>query len=115
MGLKDEVTYMSGKFKTLWHIMEGQRLRYAAAIGAILVSAVFMFARPLIGGFTLDYVLDDKPLEAPGVIVRLVESLGARSVMAQNLWIAGVALVLVTVVSGVFGYFRGKWAAVAAE
>jgi len=106
---------MSGKFKTLWQIMEGQRLRYAAAIGAILVGAVFMYARPLIVGFALDNVLDNKPIHAPPFVIRILDDLGARSVLARRLWIASSALVLVTAASGAFGYYRGKWAAVASE
>ena len=106
---------MSGKFRTLWQIMEGQRLRYAAAIGAILISAVFMFARPIIVRFAIDYVIKDDPLAAPAFFQQWLDQIGARSVLAHNLWIASIALVATTAVSGLFGYFRGKWAAIAAE
>ncbi len=106
---------MSGRAKTLWTIMEGQRLRYAAAIGAILVAALFMFCRPLIGRVAIDYVISGKDLHAPQPVRDFAESIGGRPTLARNLWIAAVAIVGVTAISGVFSYLKGRWAAQASE
>ncbi len=106
---------MRGRIGTLWQLMRGQRLRYGAAVAAILISALFMYLQPLIARSVIDYVIENKQLEAPGFVRGAVEYLGGRSVLAQNLWIAAVAVVLVTAMSGLFSYLKGRWSAQASE
>jgi ATP-binding cassette, subfamily B, bacterial len=99
--------------------MRGRRLRYAAAIAALLVSAALLILRPLIVGVALDHIIQGKQLTAPGpakaVIRSVVEWLGGRSALARNLWIASFAIVAVTSLSGLFMYLKGRWSAQAAE
>jgi len=106
---------MFERVKTLWQLMLGQRLRYGAAIAAILIGTSVMYLRPLICRGAIDHIVDDKVLEAPQFVHDMVSWLGGRSVLAENLWIAGMAVVLVTAVSGVFGFLRGRWSAQASE
>jgi len=106
---------MLGRIGTLWQLMHGQRLRYGAAVAAILVSTFFMYLQPLVARSVIDYVIENKELEAPKFVHRAVEYLGGRSVLARNLWIAAVAVVSVTALSGLFAYFKGRWSAQASE
>ena len=53
---------MSGRVRTLWSIMAGQRLLYGGAVLAILLSTVFLYLRPLICKTTIDYLI---PLLGP--------------------------------------------------
>lgn len=106
---------MFGRIGTLWQLMHGQRLRYGVAIAAILVSTFFMYLQPLIARSVIDHVVEDKELEAPEFVHRAVGYLGGRSVLARNLWIAAVAVLAVTALSGLFSYFKGRWSAQASE
>ncbi len=56
---------MSGRAKTLWRMMQGQRLRYGGAIVAILFSTFFMYLRPLICRGAIDYVIIGEDFRAP--------------------------------------------------
>ncbi len=100
---------------TFRELLRGQRLRYGAAIGAILLGSCLLYLRPLVARGVIDFVVTGKPLEAPEWVRDAVAELGGRSTLAQNLWIAGLAIVLITTAGGVFGYFRGAWSAKAAE
>ncbi|GAH97340.1 unnamed protein product, partial [marine sediment metagenome] len=91
------------------------RLRYGAAIAAMVLSAAAMFAPPLIGRAAIDYVIDKKELQAPQFVKDFVEWVGGQSLLERNLWIAGAAIVGVTAFSGLFMYMRGRWASVASE
>ncbi|NLF32035.1 MAG: ABC transporter ATP-binding protein [Planctomycetes bacterium] len=97
--------------------MEGQRLRYGAAIAAILLSALVMYSRPLVVKVVIDHVIKNEPLgdEMPAFVAALFERYDIRSVLAQALWIATIAFVATAVISGTLDYLRGTWAARAAE
>jgi ATP-binding cassette subfamily B protein len=95
--------------------MKGQRLRYGGAVAAILLGTLFMYMRPLVCKGAIDYIISKEDLPAPRFFQPVIEYLGGRSVIARNLWIAAIAVVVVTVGSGVFGYLRGRWSAQAAE
>jgi ATP-binding cassette subfamily B protein len=101
--------------RALWELMRGQRLRYAMAVAALAVATFLLYARPLIVRAAVDSFIGDKPLAAPGWALALIDRAGGRSMLAANLWIAGLALVAVTAVGGVFSYLKGRWAAIASE
>ncbi len=106
---------MSGKYRTLWDAMEGQRLRYVLAIGLMVAGTQAMYLVPLVGRATLDSVIGDKPLDAPGFVVRLVDSVGGAAALRDRLWAPGLVGFAITVVAGSCGYVRGRMVAVAAE
>lgn len=95
--------------------MSGQRLRYGAAIAAMVLSAAIMFLPPLIGRTAIDYVIAGKELHAPHFVKGFIEWIGGRSVLAHNLWIAAAAIVCATAFSGLFMYLKGRWASIASE
>ncbi|NQU75086.1 MAG: ABC transporter ATP-binding protein, partial [Planctomycetes bacterium] len=106
---------MLGKIGTLWQLMRGQRLRYGAAVGAMVLSTFFMYLHPLVARGVIDYVIEGKELQAPTFLRQAVEKLGGRTVLGQNLWIAAIAVVLVTAIAGYFAYLKGRWSAMASE
>jgi ATP-binding cassette subfamily B protein len=106
---------MGEKVKLLWELLRGQRLRFAGAAAGMLLAAALGYARPLIAGWAIDYILKGQRMEAPAFVARLVEAVGGRSVLLYNLWIAAGTIVVVTAFSGLFTYLRGVWSAVAAE
>ena len=52
---------MSSKYRMIWRLMEGQRLRYGAAIGAMVVGSCFMYLVPLVPQVVIDGVLSNDP------------------------------------------------------
>ncbi|MFP4105874.1 MAG: ABC transporter ATP-binding protein [Phycisphaerae bacterium] len=106
---------MLDRIKTLWELMRGYRLRYLMAIGALVVATFMGYLPPLIGGRTIDYVIGDKPLQAPQFLKEIVAQFGGRSELAQNLWAAGLAMFSFFLLAGFFTYLKGHWSATASE
>ena len=104
-----------GGWTYLWQIMKGNRMRYIGAIISMILSAVFSLLPPLVIAFTVDSIIGDKPLTASPVVISVIEKLGGKSVLAQNLWICGLALVILNMLNGFFQFTRGKLSAQAAE
>ncbi len=57
---------MSSKYRMIWRLMEGQRLRYGAAIGAMAVASCFMYLVPLVPQVVIDGVLSEDPAKVIG-------------------------------------------------
>ncbi len=105
---------MSGKLGTLWSLMRGQRLRYALAIAATLISVFFMYYIPLISGATIDMIYGSTPAKVT-FVHRILERLGGREALATVLVLVAAAMVAARALSGAFLYLRGRFSAKAAE
>ena len=105
---------MFEKLKNIWALMRGQRLLYVSAVVALVVSAAFMYAPPLIRGWAIDYLIGNKVPES-SMLRSIFAFFGGTSVLARKLWIAGLVMVFATCLSGLFMYLKGRWTAVAAE
>jgi len=105
----------SGKLRLLWVFMKGQRLKYFGAIAAMLLATLILYVVPLVAAATIDHVIQAKPLRAPEWLQELVARMGGRASMARNLWLSAGAIVVLTALSGVFNYLKGRWSAQASE
>lgn len=101
--------------KLLWNFMKGKRLLYFGAIISIGFATLFSFLSPLVIRLTVDSIIGDKEMNAPIVIINMIEKIGGTSILAKNLWICGLVLILLSSLNGIFTFFRGKWSAVASE
>lgn len=101
--------------KLLWKLMKGNRFIYAAAIFAIGISAYISTQIPLIIRFSVDAVIAQKPAEQSMIIALLMKLLGTSTIDSSKLWICGAAIIILTIVNGLFLYLKGKWSAEAAE
>lgn len=99
----------------LWKFMKGYRLLYTGSVLAIGLATLFSTIIPLVIRTTIDSIIGDKPLEIPEQVKAFIALLGGREALARNLWIPGLAIVLLTIFSGLFLYFKGKWSAAASE
>ncbi len=95
--------------------MAGARVRYIAAIGAMVIASCFLYLAPLVPQIVLDGVLAADASAATPFIQSAVDLLGGREFLARNLWWPGLLLLLVTAIAGVFTYLRGRWSAQACE
>ncbi|MBS3741531.1 MAG: ABC transporter ATP-binding protein [Candidatus Cloacimonetes bacterium] len=103
------------KIKLLWKFLKGSRTLYVLAIVAIALATIFSLLIPLITRFTIDSVIGNKPIELPTFIENAIAFVGGKNSLANNIWICGAVLVLLTGISGLFLYLKGKWAARASE
>ncbi|WP_352418644.1 ABC transporter ATP-binding protein [Proteiniborus sp.] len=95
--------------------MKGNKLLYIGAILSVALATAFTLAGPLVISFTIDSVIGNKPMDVPIWIKNIINSIGGKNTLVQNLWICSLALIILTIGRGLFTYLRGKWSAVASE
>lgn len=104
----------TGEFRLLFRFFKGYGLTYALAIISTAVSALLSLATPLLVKITIDNVIGDNPVGIT-LLDSLFRALGGRDFLINNLWIMGVAIVLLTILNGFAMYARGKLASKASE
>jgi len=103
-------------YRSLWFWMRGHRLRYGAAVLALLLSVYFSFQVPLVIADVIDAIFregaaDREPSRFVKLLLRVVGSDGLR----RHLWLPGLLMVGLMLVAGGFSYLRGLWIAQASE
>ena len=88
---------------------------FIAALVCTVFTVAIEFITPIILAETMDHYLLGEPSRMPGFVNAWIESWGGRDFMAGHLWIAGIALVGLNVLNGVFGYIKGRSQAIAGE
>ncbi|MEX0331868.1 MAG: ABC transporter ATP-binding protein [Puniceicoccaceae bacterium] len=96
-----------------WSLMTGYRGRFALAIAAMLAGTGLRFLVPLVASGTIDYALESG--NGSSRIVQFFERFVEQSWLAQNLWLAGLLMIGLTLFAGIFNFFKGKLAAEAAD
>ena len=101
---------MLGTLHVIWKTLDGQRLRYGAAVAALVVASCFLYLAPLVLQAVLDGVIvtDGEPSLATRVVVDL---LGGATYLSDNLWLPGLVFVALTALAGGFTYLRGRHSA----
>ncbi len=89
--------------------------RFAGAMLFSACSAFLSMMLPLVLKFVVDAVLDDQAPGLPIWLTRLFDQIGGREWMLDNLWLAGLIVLGIALVDGIFIFFYGKWIAVFAE
>jgi len=79
------------------------------------ISTVLSLLPPLVIGTTVDSIIGDEPFDIPVWIQEIIQELGGKSVLVQNLWVCGLLLLIITLLDGLFQFVRGKWVAEASE
>jgi len=106
---------MLATLRTIWRTLAGQRLRYGAAISALVIASCFLYLVPLIPQAVLDGVIPETPEHASASTRWVVSVLGGREHVRANLWSPCLVVVGLTALAGVFTYLRGRWSAAASE
>ena len=107
---------MSKDTITFWSLTKGFRRRYAAALGALLVSSLLLYLVPLVPQVVIDGVLDPEQAGRPSVFVRLlVPAMGGAEFLSGALWVPGLVVASLSILAGAFTYLRGRWSAQASE
>jgi ATP-binding cassette subfamily B protein len=102
--------------KAIWSIMRGHRLRYGLALACLVVATVVNFGVPLVGSATIDFAVSTAPVAgAPPLMAGMVAAMGGASFLRAHLWLAPVAMVLLSLLSGFFSYLKGWQASLASD
>ena len=114
--MKQEKNVPIRQIRLLWRCMQGNRMLYAGAVLAIGIATCLGLLGPLVLRTTIDSIIGEQPLmEGLNWITLLIGALGGKSLLARNLWICGLALVLLSLTEGVFLFLKGRCSAIAAE
>lgn len=101
--------------KLLLRFMKGKKLLYLGSLLSIGVATVFTLLNPLVLRVAIDNIIGGKEFEAAPWVINIINRFGGREFFLESLWILAILLVILTGLRGLFLYFKGKWAAVAAE
>ena len=97
--------------KLLWD----NKWLFLAALICKVFTVVIEFVTPIVLAETLDYYLQGKPSRMPAFVNAWVDGLGGRDFMAANLWIVGLVLVGLNLLSGAVSFGKGRAQSVAGE
>src|SRR5580693_258885 len=112
--MADSKTANADSARTLWRWTRGWRGLYVSSLIAMAAGILLLYLSPLIIRAAIDGLIDHKPVGQFQSIVDFMLKLGGNRIAAA-LALAGVLVLLVTLVSGVFTFLRGRWSALASE
>ncbi len=103
------------RLKFLKQFMKKNMLRYFSTMIFSGIAVLFSIINPMIISFTVDSVIGTEPIKLPGFLMEMFDNFGGREVLIRKLWILGVVFVLLTLLTGVFQYIKGRWIAISTE
>lgn len=103
------------KLNLLWSSMHGKKRFFLGAMIATLATVLLGFLSPLVLRTTIDSIIGDHPMDLPKNLLDLITTQGGRDMLMQNLWICGLVLVFISVVSGLFQFLTGYWSSLGSE
>ena len=114
--LRNEESFMKKRNHRLMASLLKDNARYFLGAAALTILSVYLgFMTPAVLAEVLDNYLQGLPSRLPDFLQGWVNALGGREFMRANLWIPGLALVLISVVSGSFNFLKGRWTTIGAE
>ena len=102
-------------FQQLRQHIRGSERTFLIAIGSVLLASYLATLSPLIIQFAIDQLLAGQPLEQHHWLSQLLMKKMAGQTANQGLILMGLALTLVMAGRGIFDFFKGRNAALAAE
>jgi ATP-binding cassette subfamily B protein len=108
---------MLSQLHVIWSLMRGHRLRYGCALGCLVLVVLFNYGVPLVGSATIDYAVAGKVVGpgTPALIAGLLRVLGGADHLRAHLWLAPLAMVLLSAAGGAFAYLKGWQASLASD
>src|SRR3954470_19997096 len=100
---------MFSQLPIVWAMMRGHRLRYGLALVCLVAATTLNYGVPLVGSATIDYAIAGKTVDGttPFLIAQLLRLVGGPAALHQHLWLATIAMVLLSAASGTFTYLKG--------
>jgi len=95
--------------------MQGLKAKYLLAILCIAIAAGLSFMAPLVIRLTVDSVLAGKDIDLPFGMHNYIKNIDVIPFLIRNIWIAGLAIFIIHLVSQSFTYLRSKLSVTCAE
>jgi len=89
--------------------------RFTFAILFAIGSAILSLMLPLVFSFVVDTVINSGTPGLPAWLLPFYQKLGGRAWFMQNLWSAGLMILILTMADGLLIFSYGKWIAIFAE
>lgn len=102
-------------WKLVRSLMKGRWWLFLAAFAFMVVSALASYASPLVIRMTIDSIIGNEPMQAPGWLLGIIENLGGREMLGRNLWICSLIIILLASINSLFAFLRGRVTAIASE
>jgi ATP-binding cassette subfamily B protein len=108
---------MFSQFQLIWQLMRGRRLRYGFALGCLVVATLLNYGVPLIGSVAIDYAVANRPVDGstPALAAATLALLGGPENFRTHLWLAPVAMLLLSVLAGLFSFLKGWQVSLASD
>jgi len=103
------------RLRLMGRLIATNKTLFAGAAFCTLAAVILDYLTPLLLAETLDCYLSGKPSTLPVFINRWVDALGGPAYMARHLWIVGLALVGISLLSGLCSFAKGRWQSQAGE
>ncbi len=104
-----------GSSRLMLKLLRDNKWYLLLALVCTVFTVTIEFITPVLLAETLDHYLQGQPTRMPGFINAWVDSLGGPDFMARNLWIVGLALIALNLLSGVFSFGKGRAQSIAGE
>ena len=101
--------------RLMGQLIRANKWYFLLALICTVFTVAIEFITPVLLAESLDYYLQGKPSRMPAFVNEWVAALGGREFMAQNLWIVGLGLILLNILSGVFSFTKARAQSVAGE
>lgn len=89
------------ELKTVIKFMKGYKLIYLFGMVFVVLSQIATIISPLIIKTTLDSIIGDEKINST-IVENIVELMGGRLFLKENLWIIGITIVAVALLRGIF-------------
>ena len=88
--------------------MEGQKLKFTALMGVVLLYVSLSLFSPLLFQFLIDNVIKGDPIANP-VVAWYAGLFGGTDTIRANLWLGALMIIAVNLLTLGMQYFRGRW------
>ena len=102
------------ELKTILKFMEGKKIMYLFSMVFVILSQLATIVAPLIITITLDSIIGDKLVQSD-LVKKIIDALGGRLFLRDNIWIVGIIIVLVAILRGSFLFLKGFLSSKSAE
>ena len=103
------------KLRLMGKLMKDNAWFFLAALVCTVFTVIIDFVTPIVLAEAMDCYLQGKESRLPAFINEWIASIGGPEFMARNLWIVGLFLVGLNLLSGLFNFCKGRAQSVAGE
>src|SRR5699024_9584039 len=94
--------------------MKGSKFIYLLSILSIILATFFTVIGPLLIKTTIDSIIGNKPIDSEQ-LAELINFLGGKAFLKNNIWIIGIVLIILTILRGIFLYLKNTLSSKSAE